>query len=49
MTEPNSYKMAKAKQDLQELIVDQNILHKIYIVRDEKVILDKDLTELYGV
>jgi len=41
--------MSKAKQDLQELIVEQKILHKIYIIRGEKVMLDKDLAEMYGV
>jgi hypothetical protein len=41
--------MSKAKQELQELIVEQKILHKIYIVRGEKVMLDRDLAELYVV
>ena len=41
--------MAKAKQQLQDLIIEQKILNKIFIVRGEKVMLDKDLAEMYGV
>ena len=37
------------KKELQELIVEQKILNKIYIIRGEKVMLDKDLAEMYGV
>jgi phosphomevalonate kinase len=41
--------MAKAKQQLQELVLEQKIIHKILIVRGEKVLLDRDLAALYGV
>ena len=41
--------MAKAKQELQALVIEQKILNKIYIIRGEKVMLDRDLAELYGV
>lgn len=32
-----------------ELIPDEMIMNKIYVIRDQKVMLDKDLAELYGV
>jgi ORF6N domain len=38
-----------AKIDLHTLLIEQKILNKIYIVRGEKVMLDKDLAEMYGV
>lgn len=41
--------MAKAKQALQALIVEQKILNRIYLIRGEKVMLDRDLAEMYGV
>jgi len=31
------------------LIMEQKILNKIYLVRGEKVMLDKDLAEMYAV
>ena len=31
------------------LIPDENIMHKIYMIRDQKVMLDRDLAELYGI
>lgn len=34
---------------LQAMVVEQKILNKIYIIRGEKVMLDKDLAEMYGV
>jgi ORF6N domain len=37
-----------AKKELIALMVEQKILNRIYIVRGEKVMLDKDLAELYG-
>ena len=37
-----------AKSELQALMIEQKILNRIYIVRNEKVMLDKDLAELYG-
>ncbi len=30
-------------------ILDENIINRIIILRDQKVMLDKDLAELYGV
>jgi phage regulator Rha-like protein len=41
--------MAKAKQELQALVAEQKILNKIYVIRGEKIMLDRDLAELYGV
>ncbi|MFT4022203.1 MAG: ORF6N domain-containing protein [Flavihumibacter sp.] len=38
-----------AKRELQLLVMEQKILNRIYMVRGEKVMLDKDLAELYGV
>ena len=41
--------MAKANQELQALVVEQKILNRIYVIRGEKVMLDRDLAEMYGV
>jgi phage regulator Rha-like protein len=41
--------MAKAKQELQALVIEQKILNKIYVIRGEKIMLDKDLAEMYKV
>jgi ORF6N domain len=38
-----------AKKELQSFVVEQKILNKIYVIRGEKVMLDRDLAELYGV
>ena len=38
-----------AKKEAYELVIEQRILNKIYILRGEKVMLDKDLAEMYGV
>jgi hypothetical protein len=46
------YKIKKntmAKKELQALVLEQKILNRIYVVRNEKVMLDRDLAELYGV
>jgi hypothetical protein len=40
---------AMAKQELQVLVAEQKILSKIYVVRNEKVMLDRDLAAMYGV
>lgn len=40
---------AMAKKELQALVTEQKILNRIYVVRGEKVMLDRDLSELYGV
>jgi hypothetical protein len=38
-----------AKKELQALVIEQKILNRIYVVRGEKIMLDKDLAELYGI
>ena len=38
-----------AKQDTQIMIPDEVIMSKIYLIRGQKVILDRDLAELYEV
>ncbi len=38
-----------AKKDLQMLVVEQKILNRIYAIRGQKVMLDEDLAEMYGV
>ena len=38
-----------SKKDLELLVLEQRILNRIYIFRGEKVMLDRDLAELYGV
>ena len=39
--------MAKAIKTL--MIPDELVMNKIYMIRGQKVMLDKDLAELYGV
>ena len=38
-----------AKKELQSLVAEQKILNRIYAIRGEKVMLDQDLAEMYGV
>lgn len=38
-----------AKRELQTLVAEQKILNRIYFIRGEKVMLDRDLAEMYGV
>jgi hypothetical protein len=38
-----------AKNNLQALVVEEKILNKIYFIRGEKVMIDRDLAEMYGV
>ena len=38
-----------AKKELQALVMEQKILSRIYVVRGEKIMLDKDLAELFGI
>ena len=38
-----------AKKEIQALVAEQKILNKIYAIRGEKVMLDQDLAEMYGV
>ena len=40
---------AMAKKELEALVLEQKILNRIYVVRNEKIMLDRDLAELYGV
>ncbi|MEO6537178.1 MAG: ORF6N domain-containing protein [Ferruginibacter sp.] len=41
-------KIMPAKKEIKE-ITDSSIVNKIYIIRGQKVMLDKDLAEIYGV
>jgi phage regulator Rha-like protein len=41
--------MAKAKLQLGSTLPDESIISKIYLIRGQKVMLDKDLAEMYGV
>ena len=38
-----------AKKDIAQLISDEVVINKIYFIRGHKVMLDRDLAELYGV
>ena len=38
-----------AKKELQALVIEQKILNRIYVVQGEKIMLDRDLAELYGI
>ncbi len=38
-----------AKKELQALMIEQKILNRIYVIRGEKIMLDRDLAEMYGV
>jgi hypothetical protein len=38
-----------AKKELEALVVEQKILNRIYAIRSQKVMLDMDLAEMYGV
>ena len=38
-----------AKKELQDLVMEQKILNRIHITRGEKVMLDRDLAEMYAV
>jgi hypothetical protein len=37
------------KKELQALVTEQKILNRIYVVRGEKIMLDRDLAELFGI
>ena len=41
--------MAKTKKLLQLSVFDEKVMNKIYLIRGEKVMLDRDLAEMYGV
>lgn len=38
-----------AKKALQVLVAEQQILNRIYVLRGEKIMLDRDLAQLYGI
>ncbi len=38
-----------AKNKLQTLVAEQKILNHIYVIRGQKVMLDRDLAQMYGV
>ena len=38
-----------AKKELEILVLKQKILNKIYAIRGEKVMLDKDFAQMYTV
>jgi len=38
-----------AKAELQTLLAEQKILNRIYVVRKQKIMLDQDLADMYGV
>ncbi len=41
--------MAKAKSAIQSVLPDEAVISKIYLIRGKKVMLDRDLAEMYGV
>ncbi len=41
--------MAKAKNAVKPVLPDEVIMSKIYVIRGQKVMLDRDLAELYEV
>jgi hypothetical protein len=45
----NAKHLPMAKKELQMLVAEQKILNRIYVIRGEKVMLDRDLAEMYGV
>ncbi len=38
-----------AKKELQILLAEQKILNRIFVLRNERIMLDRDLAELFGV
>lgn len=38
-----------SKQSTEVFIPDELVMNKIYLIRDQKIMLDRDLAELYGV
>jgi hypothetical protein len=41
--------MTKARKLVKSIIADEVIINKIYLIRRQKIMLDKDLAEMYGV
>ncbi len=38
-----------SKRELQVLVMEQKILNQIYVVRNQKIMLDEDLAKMYRV
>lgn len=38
-----------ARKEIQALVIEQKILSRIYVIRGEKIMLDRDLAELFGI
>jgi ORF6N domain len=45
----NAKHLPMAKKELQMLVAEQKILNRIYVIRNQKVMLDEDLAEMYRV
>ncbi len=41
--------MSKAKKGIVKIIPDETIIRKIYLFRGQKVMLDRDLADMYGI
>jgi phage regulator Rha-like protein len=41
--------IAKTKQLIKLILTDEVVISKVYLIRKQKVMLDKDLAEMYGV
>lgn len=41
--------MSKSKRALMKIIPDETIIRRIYIFRGQKLMVDRDLAELYGI
>lgn len=41
--------MAKPQKRIKSILADETVINKIYIIRGQKVMLDRDLAEMYGV
>jgi len=46
---PVFYALNGKKMDNMELLTEEKVISKIYLIRDRKVMLDRDLAEMYGV
>jgi len=46
---PVFYALNGKKMDNMELLTEEKVISKIYLIRDKKVMLDRDLAEMYGV
>jgi len=38
-----------SKKEIQSIVIEQQVLSRIYVVRGEKVMIDRDLAELYNI